>query len=331
VGEARPHRIASSSLAAEVNIGNIRSKTNSREYAHPGPYSQGGTSYELTWSVSGGAYSGTLRKLPGGEIVPLGGQAKGPENPSTPADFVAGYNWGFIAPAAPATVRAQIFPAAAPLTNLISLAARNTFGIIVPGQSVYVEGITDLPEDGDRWMFLIDTGSQRALFGRESESDAGPNEPVPPFAYEDINDATEEGQVLSPVPFARGIVNVFPGARWRLTVAGGSNDPGDVDLAAIKTVPNPYVANAIWDFSQDNQRIEFVNLPPECTIRIYTISGNLVRVLEHANGSGTEVWDLRTRFNLKAASGTYYWHVTTPDGQTQLGLMSVIQNALGSS
>jgi hypothetical protein len=62
-----------------------------------------------------------------------------------------------------------------------------------------------------------------------------------------------------------------------------------------------------------------------CTIRIYTISGNLVRVIEHTDGSGTAVWDLQTRSRLKAASGTYYWHVTTPEGKTKLGLMSIIQ------
>lgn len=27
----------------------------------------------------------------------------------------------------------------------------------------------------------------------------------------------------------------------------------------------------------------------------------------------------------QAASGTYYWHVTTPEGRTKLGLFSIIQ------
>jgi hypothetical protein len=121
------------------------------------------------------------------------------------------------------------------------------------------------------------------------------------------------------------------GQRFRLEFQPASNDPANIDLDKIKTVPNPYVANAAWDFSQDNQRVEFVNLPPVATIRLYTISGNLVRVLEHTNGSGTEVWDLRTRFNLKTASGTYYWHVTTPEGKTKLGLMSIIQNQIGAN
>jgi hypothetical protein len=335
VGEARPHRIAGSSLASLVNIGNARSLVNSREYAHAGPYAAGATSYQLTWSVSGGTYTGTLTNTQGA-VVPPGGQPKGPNNPSTPDDFVSGYNWGFIGPGDPAAVRGDnfdgtgVFPAGAPLTNTMNLNSGDTFSIMVPGQSVYVEGITDLPDNGDVWTILIDAGSQRAGLGREGGGD-DPNVAAAPFSYLDINDATEEGQTLSPVPYTRALVNVYPGARWRLSIGGGSNDPANVDLDRIKTVPNPYVANAVWDFSQDNQRIEFTNLPPECTIRIYTISGNLVRVIEHTNGSGTEVWDLRTRFNLKAASGTYYWHVTTPDGETKLGLTSIIQNEVGSN
>ena len=66
------------------------------------------------------------------------------------------------------------------------------------------------------------------------------------------------------------------------------------------------------------------HLPPQATIRIYTISGNLVRILEHADGSGTEEWDVRTRFDLLVASGNYYYHVTTPDGRTHLGRFAVI-------
>jgi hypothetical protein len=312
-----------------VIIGNVRSISNAREYSHPGVYSQGGTSYELTWSVSGGAYTGTLRKLPGGEVVPQGGQAKGPENPSTPADFVAGYNWGFIAPGAPEDVRAAVFPTAAPLTNSITLNAGDTFAIMVPGQSVYIEGIQDLPDDGDTWRFLIGSGSDRGKFAGEPAW-REPDTPTPPFSFTDVNNNAEG--IAGPVPFERGIVNVYPGARWRLRIGrGGTLNPEDVDLAQIRVVPNPYLANAIWDFSQDNQRVEFINLPPVATIRIYTISGNLVRVIEHTNGSGTEAWDLRTRFNLKAASGTYYWHVTTPEGRTQMGLLSIIQNQIGTT
>jgi hypothetical protein len=338
--ERRPHAVTNSSLADLVFMSFDRTIGAIRDYAHPGDYAPGGASYELTWSVTGGSYTGTLRKLPGGEVVPPGGQPKGPNNPSTPGDFVAGYNWGFITgtpdgvdAVTPCTsflfggagdcgsVKEAIYPEAAPLTNTISLSSGTTFAVFVPGHSVYIEGLRSLPQNGDTWTFRVDPTGERAGNGRE------PSAPTGPFSY---NDAVD-GFLTNIAPIDRGLVNVYPGARWRLTVAGGSNDPTAVNLDRIKTVPNPYVANAAWDFSQDSQRLEFVNLPPVCTIRIYTISGNLVRVIEHNDGSGTAVWDLRTRFNLKAASGTYYWHVTTPDGKTKLGLMALIQNDIAAN
>jgi hypothetical protein len=89
-------------------------------------------------------------------------------------------------------------------------------------------------------------------------------------------------------------------------------------------VPNPFVAASEITRGRGLQRILFTNLPPQATIRIYTISGNLVRVLDHADGSGTEEWDVRTRFDLLVASGNYYFHVTTPDGRTHLGRFAVV-------
>ncbi|MBW3661253.1 MAG: T9SS type A sorting domain-containing protein, partial [Gemmatimonadetes bacterium] len=325
VSEHRPHRIDGSSLADVVVIGNARDGGggSSREYSQPFPYAQGGTSYELTWSVSGGTYTGTLRQLPGGNVIPEGGQPKGPDNPSTPADFVAGWNWGFIAPDTPATVQARIMPAN-PLTNTIMLDVGDTFVVFVPGQSVYIEGIQDLPEDGEVWTFLIDSGFQRAAFGREG-GDAGdppdPNLPVGPFSYSDLNTESAQGHAY---PTDVGITNVYPGMTWKLSVSGGSNELADADLSQIAVVPNPFIAANEITRGRGIQRLLFTNLPPQATIRIYTISGNLVRVLEHSDGSGTEPWDVRTRFDLLVASGNYYYHVTTPDGRTHLGRFAVI-------
>jgi hypothetical protein len=316
---ARPYRIDGSSLATKVVIGNARDGggTASREYSHPGPFAQGATSYELTWDVEGSSFSGTLRQLPDGPELPEGGQPKGAANPSTPGDFLAGWNWGFIAPGAPAEVASRIVPAG-PLTNQITLNQGDTFVIFVPGQSVYIEGIQTLPQDGDVWRFLIASGFQRATFGREPT--AG-NTTVPPFRYRDFN--TNSAQGIS-YPTDAGITNFFPGQRYRLTTSGGSNELADADLSAIRVVPNPFVAINEITRGRGLQRILFTNLPPQATIRIYTISGNLVRVLEHSDESGTQEWDVRTRFDLLVASGNYYFHVTTPDGRTHLGRFAVV-------
>jgi hypothetical protein len=117
-----------------------------------------------------------------------------------------------------------------------------------------------------------------------------------------------------------------PGSRYRIDTVSGGSYVGKVDLDKIRVVPNPYLASAAWDNGPSRRRLEFINLPPECTIRIYTISGILVRILEHTSDEGgTEVYDLLTREGLPLASGNYYYHVTTPDGQTHLSRFAVVQ------
>jgi hypothetical protein len=117
-----------------------------------------------------------------------------------------------------------------------------------------------------------------------------------------------------------------PGTRYRLDTESGGQDKGSVDLTEIKVVPNPYIATSAFELGPTQRQMQFINLPPECTRRIYTISGNLVRVLDHtADEGGTEDYDLRTRFNLPLASGNYYYHVTTTDGATHLGRFAVVQ------
>ena len=313
-----------SSLGAQVVVGNPRGLANSRAYAGAGPYAMAGESYEFTWSVSGGTFTGTLRSLISGNVIPEGGQPKGPANPSTPEDFICGYNWGFIAPGEPADVRTAIFPPCGPRTDSLSLAGGGTVARVVPGgHAVYVDGLTPLPADGDVWRIILVSGWDRGTFfdfGRSPKTFAHPG----PFEYNDVNTAFEEGTDPGPVDIFRGIVNGYPGARWRLSLSGGSNELANADLQAIRVVPNPFIAANEITRGEGRQRIQFTNLPPQATIRIYTISGNLVRILEHGDGSGTEEWDVRTRFDLLVASGNYYYHVTTPDGRTHLGRFAVI-------
>jgi hypothetical protein len=114
------------------------------------------------------------------------------------------------------------------------------------------------------------------------------------------------------------------GSSIAIPLSGGTNIAANADLAQVSVVPNPFIAADEIQRGVGLQQILFTNLPPAATIRIYTISGNLLRVIEHSDGSGTEPWDVRTRFDLLAASGNYYFHVTTPDGRTKLGRFAVI-------
>ncbi|NLJ07153.1 MAG: hypothetical protein GX437_05735 [Sphingobacteriales bacterium] len=66
-------------------------------------------------------------------------------------------------------------------------------------------------------------------------------------------------------------VSVFPG-----TPAENDNNTG------IGIYPNPYYSNAAWDgVTSRTRKIIFYNLPEKCEILICTVSGELIRTLQH--------------------------------------------------
>ena len=100
-------------------------------------------------------------------------------------------------------------------------------------------------------------------------------------------------------------------------------------LDKVKVVPNPYLVRANWDVSKNYPNIHFTNLPAKCKIRIYTLAGDLVRVLDHessyAENDGTERWDLLTTYNRRVASGIYIYQIDAPEIGTKLGKFAIIK------
>lgn len=75
--------------------------------------------------------------------------------------------------------------------------------------------------------------------------------------------------------------------------------------------------------------INFANLPAKCTIRIYTLDGDLVRQLDHnfspSDPNAThDTWDMITRNTQMIVSGIYYWTVEDDQGKVQIGKLVVI-------
>jgi len=97
-------------------------------------------------------------------------------------------------------------------------------------------------------------------------------------------------------------------------------------------VPNPYIEAASFEPSRfaisgrGDRRIEFRGLPQTCTIRIYTVRGDLVQSLRH-DGSldGFIAWNLRTKDNLDVAPGLYIFHVEAPGLGTHVGKFAIIK------
>ena len=52
-----------------------------------------------------------------------------------------------------------------------------------------------------------------------------------------------------------------------------------------------------------------MDIPAYCTIRVFSERGDLVKKIEHTNGSGDESWDLLTSTRQMIASGLYILHV----------------------
>jgi hypothetical protein len=92
----------------------------------------------------------------------------------------------------------------------------------------------------------------------------------------------------------------------------------DTDASNVLVFPVPWrphgpeAGNGPGQTGTETGGITFSNLPSECTIKIYTVRGSLVRQLQHSDLSGPigqQPWDGNTSSGEHAASGVYLWRV----------------------
>lgn len=117
------------------------------------------------------------------------------------------------------------------------------------------------------------------------------------------------------------------GDQFRISTTGmQKKEMSEVDYSEIKVVPNPYIVEAGWELSRNESRIQFINLPSECKIHIFTIAGDKVRTLEHNNpNTDYEFWDLLNNSNLKVSYGLYVYVVETPEGKITRGKFVILR------
>ncbi len=82
-------------------------------------------------------------------------------------------------------------------------------------------------------------------------------------------------------------------------------------LNRSRIIPNPFILKAEdYNFGGDeSNRLLFANLPPYCTLRIFTAAGDLIKTIDHVTGSADESWDQITAYNQQIASGIYILQV----------------------
>ena len=105
------------------------------------------------------------------------------------------------------------------------------------------------------------------------------------------------------------------------------------ELDDIVVVPNPYVVTARWEpkhiyvSGRGPRKLDFINLPQVCTIKIFTMAGYLVDVIEHSSAYeyGTYSWDMLSKDGLEIAYGLYIYHVDAPNVGEKIGKFAVIK------
>ena len=99
------------------------------------------------------------------------------------------------------------------------------------------------------------------------------------------------------------------------------------DVGKINVFPNPYYGFQYRETAPNNKYVTFSHLPDNAIIRIFDISGVLVKTINHVSTSGQfDTWNLQNDSNLPVASGIYIVYVDMPDlGTTKVLKLAVIQ------
>jgi hypothetical protein len=182
------------------------------------------------------------------------------------------------------------------------------FGLYINGER-YLFALTggQPPADGTVWTLRSYAGWVRASSGASTFTPSG-------YSF-----------VSRPRPPA------IPGLRVVFSIPTSTvlNAETDSSLVRVHTVPDPYYVTNAMEITTNRKVLKFVNLPPQAIIRIYTMSGVLVDIVEHNDpGLGGEaVWDLRNRNNQFVASGVYFYHVETAAGKKKVGRFTVVNYA----
>jgi hypothetical protein len=139
-------------------------------------------------------------------------------------------------------------------------------------------------------------------------------------------DATVYAPVLGDILTIEGARLNGPGDVFTFQIDGIDGQQAASDLSDIKVVPNPYFVqySTRVETNEGQSMLFFNNLPDKCTIRIYSLAGDLVETIEHDDDSGSETWDLLSNGGRLVAAGLYLYHVESAYGE-YLGRFAVIK------
>ncbi len=142
-------------------------------------------------------------------------------------------------------------------------------------------------------------------------SHSNPDNWSSPVGYESIENSK------GTTPQDQNFVTVYPG-----------RSPQD-DMNNIRVIPNPYIVHSDYAETEYMRKIRFANLPANCKITIYTVTGEKVMSLDHkyeADGiyGSDYYWDLRTVNNQEVAPGLYIFVAESGD-KKHIGKFAIVR------
>jgi hypothetical protein len=184
--------------------------------------------------------------------------------------------------------------------------------------------IADIPKEAvvieDGMVTVVDEGLNQGVgyYYGVTSYDTGHDEPWPP-----------DPTVTSLPSLESGLVNANSEPVYPIT-------PPSNNLNDVRVYPNPFNQHSQLHGSGEDLRIEFVNIPSKCTIRIYTLAADLVQTIEHDDGTGDESWGSKalgdyqvSRFLQYVAPGIYVFHVESHveghKGESKVGKFVIIK------
>jgi len=102
------------------------------------------------------------------------------------------------------------------------------------------------------------------------------------------------------------------------------------DIKRVYAVPNPYrtggsqLTQANYHNFPDG-KIRFVNVPPNASMKIYSVAGDLVWEGEHHGLDGNVEWDVKNLGGNDVGSGVYIFKVESDNGDTVYGRLVIIR------
>lgn len=108
-------------------------------------------------------------------------------------------------------------------------------------------------------------------------------------------------------------------------------------LDDILVIPNPYKVSNIFEGAttntnlQQNRELHFTGIPAPSTLRIFTVSGVLIREIDiqerdlTSQYGGSYIWNMLTKDNLEISYGIYLYHIDAPGIGEKVGKFAVIK------